>query len=355
MASWSSCRIDRRQKLKYSIHLQLTTAGQNTTPHCRSALSLTTHNLHFPSFLLLMHKLWISCYSWGLAHLHTFKVKNVGQGDELECHRRTQNLTGLPVCCLGSIQYRESNILGGIIYLKNKSLGNTLRCFWRFFDVGLPRFENCSGRSLGQPSCSFDRIFPDCSPNYTGVLFALLALPRAAKAARKAVTRDFGDCWRQLCRFILTVKPRGSRWKGEKQWEHQQPQPGRNSLCYFEPLEHRRQLSFMMLEPLGLTLVQIFTHLCVWQCFSSTAASQPLQVLIQWLTGVVAPGIHCFRITDRWCVCVLNFSSCLSFLNLNLCFHHNHLKPCQSFSLLLIHLVQLQVWCNAFIFFFFKV
>lgn len=63
MASWSSCRIDRRQKLKYSIHLQLTTAGQNTTPHCRSALSLTAHNLHFPSFLLLMHKLWISCYS----------------------------------------------------------------------------------------------------------------------------------------------------------------------------------------------------------------------------------------------------------------------------------------------------
>lgn len=65
-------------------------------------------------------------------------------------------------------------------------------------------------------------------------------------------------------------------------------------------------------------LLQIFTHLCIWRRFS------------------------CF------CVCVLNFSSCLSFINLNLCFHHNRLEPCQSFSVLLIHLVLLRVRRNAF-------
>lgn len=50
MAFWSWRRVDWRQKLKYSVHLQLTTAGQNTTPHCRSALSLTAYKLHFPLF-----------------------------------------------------------------------------------------------------------------------------------------------------------------------------------------------------------------------------------------------------------------------------------------------------------------
>lgn len=60
---WSCCRVDWRQKLKCSVHLQLTTAGENTTPHCRNALSLTAHKLHFASFLLLMHKLWICCYT----------------------------------------------------------------------------------------------------------------------------------------------------------------------------------------------------------------------------------------------------------------------------------------------------
>lgn len=43
--SWRG--VDWRQQ--HSVSLQLTTAGENATPHCRNALSSTAHNLGAPS------------------------------------------------------------------------------------------------------------------------------------------------------------------------------------------------------------------------------------------------------------------------------------------------------------------
>lgn len=270
MVFWSWCRVDWRQKLSYSAHLQLTAAGRNATPHCRSALSLTAHNLHF---LLLMHQLWISCYSSGLhpeeswAGWWTGTPQKDPKPDWFACL--------WPWVCPVPRRAGERSILGGMIHRHPVLFLNVLRC-----------------RSAW--------IFPDCSPSLTSVLFH--ALTRPSLRILEIVAAVVVDC----CRFIFTApwSRRGLDGEGEKQREHQQLQPGRNPLCYFKPLEHRCQLSFTTWEPLGFTLVQIFTHLCVWQCFSSTTASQPLRVLIQRLTGVVAPSIHFFRITDCVCVCV---------------------------------------------------
>lgn len=102
MAFWSWCRVDWRQKLKSSIHLQLTTAGQNAAHHCWNALSLTAQKLHFASFLLPKERKGKESYTWAWHHLHIGKGRNLGQGMDW-------NITE-----------------GGMIHLKNKSL-----CMWR--------------------------------------------------------------------------------------------------------------------------------------------------------------------------------------------------------------------------------
>lgn len=128
----------------HSLDLQLTTAGQNITLHCRSGLSLTAPKLHFSFLLLRMHKLWICCYPWGLHHLHVWR-----EGSWARWWTGTSQKDPKPywfawlltlirpvLWCAG-----ESNILGGMIHLKNKRLGNALPCSWMFFNVGPPGQE----------------------------------------------------------------------------------------------------------------------------------------------------------------------------------------------------------------------
>lgn len=189
MAFWSRRRVDWRQK--HSVHLQLTTAGQNTTPHCRSALSLTAHNLHFPSLLLPVHKRWICCYTWGLAPFTHIWREEIWARWWIGTSQKDPK-SDLFACLLPRIRPvpqhdGESNVLGGVLWCEPATNFNTS-----------------------------DRIFPDCSLGYVGVHFALLALTRAAVAARQAFLRRFWRLLQWLCRFILTVQWSHKGLDGEK-------------------------------------------------------------------------------------------------------------------------------------------